>query len=62
MRLVIPGILTLQDLVNSLSASVISEMIAAAEADGELPLEAELASETEESPEGPSPPDNGVFR
>ena len=48
--------------MDSLSASVISEMIAAANADGELPSEAEVASETEENPEEPSLPDNGVFR
>ena len=44
--------------MDSLSASVISEMIAAAEAEGELPSEAELASESED----PALPDNGVFR
>lgn len=48
--------------MDSLSASVISEMLAAAEAEGELlPPEAEIPSESEDGPEEALLPDNGVF-
>ncbi len=48
--------------MDSLSASVISEMIAAAEADEDFSSGAELPADVDDTLLEPSLPDNGVFR